>query len=455
LSRSTAKQAVLLDMQTSDQPLHERLAETIKSSIAEGVFRPGDRLPAHRELSRQFNVAIGTVTRAIEALSREGIVRGEVGRGTFVAVPEPAQLEQKFIDMSINALPNLISPTSFESASERACRRVLQLPFGGYFESAGHADQREILASWLARARLPVARDDLIVTVGAQHGISLAFAELKSITGAIATEPATFTCALAAARSTGLDLVPIAVDQEGMLPDALSRAIRQGGIRAVYTIPVCHSPLGFETGLERRQAIVEICARHQVMIVEDDVYGVFGTAGIPTYKELAPDLVYYVNGLSKTLTPLMRVGVLIPPKGKRQAISERLRAELWSPPALTVAMACELLVAGEDAKVESWMKEEAKARLELARQVLGDALPTDTRIGPHLWLPMPLLEAERVARQAVEQGVRLTPPSALVLDPDLASGIRVCILSQNSRAVAAAGIRLIAQVLSAPEDVFI
>jgi DNA-binding transcriptional MocR family regulator len=207
---------------------------------------------------------------------------------------------------------------------------VLQLPFGGYFESAGHADQREILASWLARARLPVARDDLIVTVGAQHGISLAFAELKSITGAIATEPATFTCALAAARSTGLDLVPIAVDQEGMLPDALSRAIRQGGIRAVYTIPVCHSPLGFETGLERRQAIVEICARHQVMIVEDDVYGVFGTAGIPTYKELAPDLVYYVNGLSKTLTPLMRVGVLIPPKGKRQAISERLRAELWS-----------------------------------------------------------------------------------------------------------------------------
>jgi DNA-binding transcriptional MocR family regulator len=118
-------------------------------------------------------------------------------------------------------------------------------------------------------------------------------------------------------------------------------------------------------------------------------------------------------------------------------------------------MACELLVAGEDAKVESWMKEEAKARLELARQVLGDALPTDTRIGPHLWLPMPLLEAERVARQAVEQGVRLTPPSALVLDSNLASGIRVCILSQNSRAVAAAGIRLIAQVLSAPEDVFI
>ena len=67
-----------------DQPLHERLAHAVEAAIAEGRYRPGEKLPTHRQLAQQFAVSIGSVTRAIDALSARGVVRGEIGRGTFV-----------------------------------------------------------------------------------------------------------------------------------------------------------------------------------------------------------------------------------------------------------------------------------------------------------------------------------------------------------------------------------
>src|SRR5690606_6642077 len=183
----------------------------------------------------------------------------------------------------------------------------------------------------------------LILCVGAQQGLALSFADLRSVSAAVATEAATFPGAIAAARAVGMDLLPVPHDEEGMIPDALDRVLHKSGCRAVYTTPVCQNPLGIEAGLSRRQEILKVCERRDAFLVEDDIYGLYAKKTEATYATLAAHRTYYVTSLSKALTPLVRVGVLIPPPSRREAMAERLRAQIWGAPPLALAVGCALI----------------------------------------------------------------------------------------------------------------
>lgn len=451
--RQTEFQLVDLDV-----PLHERLAESIQEAIAAGIFKPGERLPTHRELTKRFGVAIGTVTRAIDTLSRRGVVRGEIGRGTFVLEPQATPFLGADVDLSVNAPAPVFKPDLLAHAAERAIRRACELPLGGYGDVTGWSTHRAALSRWLG-GRLHVAPDEIIMTVGAQQGLALAFADLRRRMETIVTEPATFTGALAAARTCGLKPIAAPVDSEGFVPDELDRVLSESGAKAIYTTPVCQNPMGFETGRARRRDIVALCRRRGVAIVEDDVYGHYAKEPGLTYKDLAPDIVYYVNSLSKPLSPLLRVGVIVAPTQRRPAIAEALRAEIWSVPPLTGAIAAELIEAGTATRISTLLREEAVVRVGMAVDALsglrsGIVYP-DAAPAPHVWLPMPLAAAERVARRALERGVKVAPPSASVVDEATGSGLRLSILAAPSRTALKRGLDVVASILAEPDEHFV
>jgi len=415
----------------TDLPLHERLADAIETAILRGNIKPGQRLPTHREISRSFDVAIGTVTKAIDSLSRRGIVRGEIGRGTFVQDARPSR-ESRIIDLSINGPPQVVRPEIMVAAAERAARYVTELPNGGYAGLTGPADQRATLAGWLGRTRLEgVTPDDLILCVGAQQGISLCLADLAEFSPAVATEGATFNGVMTAAASLGMKVLPVQHDEEGMIPDDLARVLERGKCKIVYTTPVCQNPLGFETGLQRRKDILAVCRKHEAFLVEDDIYGFYGTKGAPTYKSLAPESVYYVTSLSKILSPVLRAGIVIPPKDRRK------RA---------------LIEMGADVTAAEFLKAEARERLRLAAGII-DLPPLPMPEGaPHVWLPMPMLEAEKLARRATEHGIRLTPPDSMVVEGSGVGGIRLCVLAPLGRTDLERALRTIAGLIANPEE---
>ncbi|HVL73148.1 MAG TPA: PLP-dependent aminotransferase family protein [Beijerinckiaceae bacterium] len=447
---SRAAAADTFRLAETGESLHERIADAIESAIAEGRYGPGERLPPHRALARGFDVAIGTVTRAVDLLAQRGLVRGEVGRGTFVLNVHPSSSPGEIVDLSTSAPPRLLEPDVIAAAAARAARAALDLPTGGYADVTGPRASREALADWLTRTRLPADADDLVVCVGAQHALTLAFADVAERTAAIAAEPATFPGAIAAARALGLTLVPVPVDEHGMVPDALDAALREKGVGALYTMPTAHNPLGFDTPPERLRALLDVCARHQAPIVEDDVHAHFGGAGSLAYKALAPDLVYYVNGLSKALSPALRIGVLVPPAHRRPAIAERVRAELWAAPPIAVLTATELLRDGADRRALAGLREEASIRARIAASELNLPGLAD-RPAPHVWIGMPLTKAEWVARRALESGVRITPPATPILDPSLASGIRLCIQAPPERRALMRALRVVGRLLQEPE----
>ena len=443
-----------LPLAPSDERLHERLAQAIAARIEAGDYRAGERLPTHRELASQAGVAIGTVTKAIELLSNRGIVRGEVGRGTFVN----GSLQQSStapVDLTLNVPPLMIEEALFLSASERAGRKVLGLPSAGLYDLKGTAAQRETIADWLTRTRLDVSPEALLLCVGAQQAIHLAFADLGRLSPFIACEAATFSGAIAAASHLELSWKPVDHDDEGMIPDALEQVLKESGCRTVYATPVCQNPLGFEVGEARRRAIIRVCRKYDAYIVEDDIYGIYTAKGRVTYKQLAPDRVYYLTSLSKCLTPLVRLGVLVPPEDRLAPLVRALRAQVFGAAPTALELGCALIELGADRLAAEALCKEAKLRTELTARLLGlDAVPMPEG-APHIWLPMPAVEAEKLARRSSEHGVRLTPPDATSIGGDKAGGIRLCILAPSHRHDLERALRVIVGLLADTDETIV
>ncbi|MFT4089386.1 MAG: PLP-dependent aminotransferase family protein [Asticcacaulis sp.] len=435
-----------------DALVHERLAEALGEAIASGRYKAGDRLPTHRELSRQAEVSIGSVTRAIDLLTQRGLVRGEVGRGTFVNQISSGAADGLPIDLTINMPPPVIDEAVFAAAMQDALRQSLKIPLAGYADFRGTDGQRQVMAEWLSRTRLEATADEILLTVGGQQAVHLTFADLKAQSPVILTEAATFSGAIVAAAGLGIRFDTVDHDADGMRPDDLERAIAATGAGAIYLVPVCQNPFGFEMSEARRRDILKVCERHNIMIIEDDIYGLYASKPSATFKALAPERVYYITSLSKCLTPLVRSGVLVPPPERKAGLTQRIRAEVWGAAPVAIETGCALIRNGAAETARLRLRQEARARMQLCADILGlKGLPMPEG-APHIWLPMPALEAERLARRASEGGVRVTPPDSTYVKGEKAWGVRLCIMAPTRRQSLIQALTIVAERLHTPED---
>ncbi|WEK48475.1 MAG: PLP-dependent aminotransferase family protein [Candidatus Andeanibacterium colombiense] len=350
------------------------------------------------------------------------------------------------IDLSVNVPPWVIGEADFAEANRRAMERLRALPSGGLYHHNGTPEAQAAITGWLARGGVAAEPGEAILCNGAQQALHLALAECARTSRIVASEGETFSGAILAAVDLGLDWAPVAHDDEGMLPDALDRVLRESGCRTVFTTPVCQNPLGFETGEARRRAIVEVCRRNDAAIVEDDIYAIYAAKGRVTYRELAPERCWYLTSLSKCLTPLVRLGTLIPPPGRAEPVLRALRAQSFGVAPAALELGCALLELGADVGAAEWLRGEAKARIALAQEILGlDRVPMPEG-APHLWLPMAEERTSAFAASAEAAGVRVTPPNASAIGPRASSGIRLCLLAPERRADAEAALRVLAGI---------
>lgn len=443
-----------MQLPDNSQPVHERVAWAVEAAIVEGRYRAGERLPTHRQLAQQFSVSIGSVTRAIDALSARGVVRGEIGRGTFV-LGQGGGDDGGVVDLTINAPPPVIGLARLAEATEVANRQALALAHGGYGDLSGTERQRGVIAGWLSETRTALRPDELLLCNGAQQALHLAFAVLKPQSDVILTERATFPGALAAAANLGMTMTAVNHDDEGMMPAALDRALKETGARIIYTTPVCQNPLGFETGPQRRRALAQTAAQHDAVIVEDDIYGLYAAKGRLTYRELVPERTFYITSFSKSLTPLVRLGVIAPPPMWLSAVRKRLRAESWGLPPYVAELTTAMIEIGLASEAASALRAEALTRLQMAQAELGLASVPMRGGAPHIWLPMAPLKAEQFSRRASEAGVRITPPSAAQVGERPVAGVRLCIMAPPARQTLHRALKILADIVGSDEDIVV
>lgn len=413
-----------------EAPASERLVKALADDILEGRLETGARLPAHRDLAWKLGIGIGTVTKAYAVLDRRGLTRSVKGRGTFVAARQAHK--GPVIDMSINAPPTMLSERLLARTLSDMAKRVDPHLFTLYPPPAGHMEHRRLMARWLETIGMAADPAHTILTSGAQQALGLVFSLLCSKGETLYTERLTYPGAISIAKYAGYRLRGVDVDGEGMVPAALDKALSEGRKRekvgAVYLTPTMHNPTTSTMDLARRQEVVEVCRRHDVPIIEDDVYAFAVDVGLPPLAMLAPERTFYVNSLAKTLSPGLRIGALVVPPSFLDGAEQALRATSSMASPLSCALMEAWLASGAAASVRASIRVEAARRRELAASFLGDAMVHPSHDGFHVWLPMPRDKADQFARGAAGMGITLTHPDLLCVDPnDPASGIRICL----------------------------
>ncbi|HEV2512900.1 PLP-dependent aminotransferase family protein [Bosea sp. (in: a-proteobacteria)] len=412
----------------SNGPASERLVEALARDIADGSLPSGARLPAHRPLAWQLDIGIGTVTKAYAQLERRGLVRSVRGRGMFVA--GLSQAASRTIDLSINVPPQQLSDRLLAASLADLARRLDADSFGAYAVPAGRLEHRALLARWLAPTGLAAAPERLLICNGAQHALAIAFAITCSPDTELLTEALSYPGAIALARRRGLRLTGLAIDEQGLVPQALDKALHEAktaGRRAVlYITPTLHNPTTATMSEARRRDIASLCRTHDAVIIEDDIHAALAESGTMAIAALAPERTLHVSGLSKVLSPGLRIGSLLVP-------------ELWLQPALAeLAATCTMASLLSCLIMERWLsedtaasvarsiREEAGRRVAMARELLPPGLAMRSGNGFHVWLPMAPQQAKGLPVRAAAAGILLPAPEIFLADTQAPSwGVRL------------------------------
>jgi DNA-binding transcriptional MocR family regulator len=438
-------------------PLYLSLAASIAQDVQSGRLKSGERLPPQRELADLLGVTVTTVTRGYAEAERRGLVRGEVGRGTYICPPAFTSLAPhtgRAIDLGNNALlPHVHARELTDALASLVSRSTPEYLFN-YQPYGGRAEHRDIAARWLIKSQVPAEAATTIVTSGAQHALVVAIATLSAPGDVILCEAVTYTGMRSLANYLHVSLQPVAMDADGLIPDALEDAAHESGGRIVYCMPNNQNPTGRIMPRKRRQDIARVAARLNLQLVEDDAYG-FLVEGQQPLSAFAPERTFYLTSMSKSLAPGLRIGFLHSPPGWAERLTGAVFATTVMVTPLDAAAVCAWIEDGTAERVIAWKRQEIRARQQLARQVLGSVV-SGSLDSQHAWLQLPARwPADDFVREARQRGVIITPGRDFaVARHDAPNAARICLGPPADRDVLKRGLTTLAEILADAPQAF-
>lgn len=438
----------------SDQPRYLALVDAIADAIERGVLKVGQRLPPQRRLAWALGLNPSTTQQAYREAAARHLVAGAVGRGTYVlAGSKEATLfrlkrhdaEQAVIDLSTNV--PVVDPDNRDL--QASLHRLLELEQSGLLEHYLGPEQllagRVHGARWLAERGLTLATDELLLCAGAQYALNCVLQSVCEDGEAVMVEALTAPGIKAACRQLRLPVHGVALDEHGLRPDELDRVTRASGARVLVITPTLHNPTSTCMDAARRQAIAEVVKRHQLLVIEDDVYGALSEQ--PPLYPLLEGRGILVTSLSKTVAAGLRVGWIVAQPSLLAQIEPHSQASHWSVSPLDLHIACQWIAEGTAARRLAWNRQETAERWRLARSVLGAALLDDRQASPHVWLAAPA-GAEALAADCRRRGVEVVPGNVFAIGVDEVKAVRISLSAATSRAQLKQGLEAVRQALA-------
>lgn len=453
------------DLSKRTGPRYLAIAETLAADITAGRVAAGARLPTHRELADRLGVTVGTVTRAYAEAARRGLVGGEVGRGTYVregpgaatnfqhaAASGERSPNEIIADLRLNFVPSIPGDDNLARAlAGLAAERIGALL--EYQPPQGMAEHRAAGVDWIGRSGLETDPDRVLVTSGAQHAMTVAIAALLQPGDLLLTEALTFPGVRTLARLLHLRLQAVAMDEDGLLPDAFESACRQGSAKALYCMPSIQNPTGSVMPVARRQTIAAIAERYGVAIIEDDVYGFLDEQALPPLSSYAPTQGHYLTSLSKSIGPGLRVGFLSVPPGRADPFRAAVQGTVWMATPLVAEIASRWIRSGVGDWYVAQRRNEAHERQQLARRLFGNRDYSAHPFGMHLWLRLPdSWRAEDFAAAAAERGAPVTPISAFAVGRTREQAVRVSLGAAPDQAQLGRALGVVAALVDAEQQ---
>lgn len=439
----------------------------IRSALEDGALRVEERLPPVRELAWALGITPGTVARAYTVLTDEGVLRAEVGRGTFVASPAgpetpPDILWQQHTAPEETDLVSLFSaklPDMGQVAMIRdGLRRLADRPAAdllNYPSRAGFASARRAVVRWLEDTPLgPLDQEDIVLSHGGQNGISLVMqAVLRGRRPVVLLEELNYVGFRRAAELLRADVVGVPMDEFGIIPEALEDLVRRHEAQLLCTSPEMHNPTGLFTPLERRQAIAEVARRTGLQVLEDDCYRV-GQARELSYRALLPGQSWYVSSISKTITPALRIGFAVAPQERRADLRRVAEHGFFGLARPLADLTEDILSRDETPKIMARVREELGRYIRAAVNVLGTHDLVWRADMPFLWLHLPSgWRAGAFCQAAEAQGVQVRAADEFALRDGFAPhAIRIGINAQVTLASFEAAMERLRRLLENPPE---
>lgn len=437
----------------SDTPIYRQLFGKIKDLIDSGALPHGDRLPPTRELATALNLNRATVSSAYELLETEGLLKGHVGRGTFVnAKRTHANISFSTSRPSESLFPlDAFRATCTEVIQSDAAQTILQLG-----SPAGYAPLRRYLLDQALREGAARPTDDILITSGCQQAFDLIQRTQASLGETVAVEDPVIPGVRNAFQRSGTHLAGIPVGPDGIDLPALTRVIERARPALLIVTANFQNPTGATIPIEARRALLRLAQRAQVTVVENDIYGALGYDGppLPTLKQLdETGSVILLRSFSKLAFPGLRVGWAIGPRGAVEKLTE---AKQWCDlhtDQLSQAVLFRFAESGRLEQHRQKMLSAGRDRLSAAIAACARHLPpaaefTRPKGGMNLWvrLPEPLDSGELLPR-AERAGVTYLPGKFFGVSEPQSDCLRISFAGLDPSRIET-GIALLGQIFS-------
>ncbi len=435
------------EMRQPKLPLYLKVARQIEGQIRKGALRVGDKVPSIRGLKRQQGVSVSTVLQAYFWLENQGWIEPRPQSGFYVRlpfaelVPEPDFQASRNVPTEIgvgDVLNEVVStigdqskvPLSSASAGPTLYpnRKLNRIIHKITREDPAHSSRYDFTIG-LTALRRQIARrstvhgcnfspNELVITCGGIEALNLGLRAVARPGDVIAMESPTYFAILQIIESLGMKAIEIPTHpRNGMDLDALRSAIRKHRVRACISITNCHNPLGFILDDTYKKNLVALLTKHDVPLIEDDIYGDITFDGIRPKTAKAFDtenIVLLCSSFSKVLAPGFRVGWIHPGRYLDTVTRLKFINTIASPslPQLTIA---EFIQSGGYDRYLRGLRTSLANQVQVYSQAVARYLPEGTKIsrpagGYVLWVELPeTIDALKLYRAALTQNISIVP----------------------------------------------
>lgn len=347
-----------------------------------------------------------------------GLSASEV-RALFAVVSRPEVVSLAGGMPFVPALPKERMIETFNSLMSDRSNQALQ-----YSGGQGDPVLREHIREIMGLEGIESNVDDIVITTGSQHGLDLVSSLFLDPGDVVLAEGPSYVGALGVFRARQAHIEHVYTDLEGISPEALNQTIERvqaagKKIKFLYLVPNFANPSGVTLSADRRSKVLEICRRHHILVLEDNVYGLlyFENRAPDALRSLDDDGVIYLGSFSKILVPGFRVGYVLAPPSIREKLVLANESAVLCPSAFSQMMISEYL-SNNDWKAQiAVFRGEYRQRRDAAQAAMKEFLPDLTTTNPgggfYLWVDLPKgINSKKMLPRAVDNLVAYTPGTA-------------------------------------------
>lgn len=449
-------------LKKSKQPKYILIATSIEEDIQSGKLLHGAKLPPQRVIANHLGINHGTVTRAYKLCEEKGLLKGVIGKGTFVSGSAglPVDLLTDHDDKNIISLGMALPVYEMNEIVEEVIKDVItSVDYNivlKYCPPEGHVKHRYIASNWLKQYNILSEPDNIIISAGTQNALATILITLFSKSDRIIVDEYTYTGLKSLSKYLGIILIPVKSDGQGICLQSLEQTCKRENAKGIFLMPDCHNPTSIVLSEEKRGKIAEIIEEYNLLLIEDGTCSFTVEKKYTPISSLVPEHSFYIHGTSKALSPTFRISYIVSPCKFTKRLQNGINNLIWMASPYNAEIMSLLQATGKYDEIEKAKLKILKERNQIFNEILGEFnhIYSETSLFRYLELPIDKNDQE-IEKLALKYGVQVFSVNRFLAGTnDCPNAIRISISSARNSEELRKGLNVIKHLLTTNEEDF-